>query len=120
MFLLSKITIASALLSLAALTAVAESQEATDFVRYMNLGKAHLENRDSKRAIEALDQAVKLDPGSAPARRNLARAYLLARKYEQASASLAKAAEIEPESVVTSYLSGLTRVRTSRFEEAVP
>ena len=116
----TKITIALVLLPLTGPVAVAETEEATDFVRHMNVGKAHLENRDSKKAIGALEMAIKFGPKSAPARRNLARAYLLARKYEQASASLVRAGKIEPKSAATSYLAGLTRVRTSQFKEAVP
>ena len=93
---------------------------ATDFDRLMNLGKAHLENRDSAKAIETLTRAVAKDPESPLALRNLARAHFLARKFEKALASLSKAAKIEPESVAAGYLSGLSLFHLSRFEEAIP
>ena len=101
-----------------ALRALAE--ENTEFVRLMNLGKAYLENRESKKAIEVLGEAVALQPKSAPALRNLGRAYRLARQREPAIAALTKAHNLEPASAATSYLLGLTLAGMSRFEEAVP
>jgi len=94
--------------------------EEDNFARVMNLGKAYLENRDSAKAIETLNDAVKLDPGSAVAWRNLARAHLLAGKQDAALEALAKAASIEPESAATSYLTGLSYIRSSRFDAAIP
>ncbi len=91
-----------------------------DFVRLMNLGKAHLENREDKDAIRVLTKAVKVSPASAPAHRNLARAYRLARQPERALASLNRAAELEPDSVATAYLRGLSLSHLTRFEEALP
>jgi len=96
------------------------AEGAEDFARVMNLGKAYLENRESAKAIEALNEAVKLDPKSAPAWRNLARAHLLAGKPDAALEALAKAAGIEPESAGTDYLTGLSHIRASRFEAAIP
>ena len=43
----------------------ARAEEADDFARVMNLGKAYMENRESAKAIESLNEAVKLDPKSA-------------------------------------------------------
>ncbi|MEK7730670.1 MAG: tetratricopeptide repeat protein, partial [Planctomycetota bacterium] len=96
------------------------AEGADDFVRVMNLGKAYLENRESAKAIETLNEAVKLDPKSAAAWRNLARAHLLAGKPDAALEALAKAAGIEAESAGTSYLTGLSHIRASRFEAAIP
>jgi 2-polyprenyl-6-methoxyphenol hydroxylase-like FAD-dependent oxidoreductase len=55
-----------------------------EFARRMNTGKAHLENRNSTGAIEAFTAALKLEPKSAPALRNLARAQMLANQNDQA------------------------------------
>jgi Tfp pilus assembly protein PilF len=85
----------------------------------MNRGKAHLENRDFALAIEAFEQAVGHAPNSAPALRNLARGYLLARDVEPLAETLARARALERESVATSYLTGLTHARQSQFEEAI-
>jgi tetratricopeptide (TPR) repeat protein len=48
---------------------------AGDFARWMNLGKAELENRNSAKAIEAFSAAVQLEPRSPSALRNLARVF---------------------------------------------
>jgi len=85
----------------------------------MNRGKAHLENRDAALAIEAFKQAIGLAPDSAPALRNLARGYLLARDVEPLEEILEKARALGGESVATSYLTGLSLGRQSRFEEAI-
>lgn len=95
------------------------AEEGDDFARVMNLGKAYLENRDSAKAIETLNEAIKLNPKSAAAWRNLARAHLLAGKPDAALEALAKAADIEKESAATSYLMGLSHIRASRFEAAI-
>lgn len=96
------------------------AEAADDFTRVMNLGKAYLENRESAKAIETLNEAVKLDPQSAAAWRNLARAHLLAGKPDAALEALAKAAGIETESAGNNYLIGLSNIRASRFEAAIP
>jgi tetratricopeptide (TPR) repeat protein len=90
------------------------------FVRQMNVGKAHLENRNSAKAIEAFSAAVKLEPKSASALRNLARAQLLANQNDEALRQLAAARALEKESVATAYLTGLAYAHQSQFEKAVP
>ncbi len=91
-----------------------------ELARATHLGKAHLENRQARPAIDAFSRVVELDPRSAPAWRNLARAQLLARDDEAAEAALRKAVATEAESAATSYLRGLVAARRSRFEEALP
>jgi len=107
-------------LVLAASGWVAVGLAADEFVRQMNLGKAHLENRNSAGAQAAYELATKLEPDSAPARRNLARAYLLARQSPRALEQLAAARAAEAESAATAYLIGLVYLRESRFDTAVP
>ena len=91
-----------------------------EFVRQMNVGKAHLENRNSAGAIEAFAAALKLEPKSAPALRNLARAQLLANQNDEAIQSLHRAHTLEKDSPATSYLLGLAHAHQSQFERAVP
>ncbi|RME37076.1 MAG: hypothetical protein D6788_10240, partial [Planctomycetota bacterium] len=86
----------------------------------MNLGKAYLENRESKRAIAVLKKAVEIKPRSPRALRNLARAYLLAKQPEAAREILLRAEKVEPENPGTSYLLALTYLRKSKFAEALP
>jgi len=97
----------------------ADPQESPEFVRLMNLGKAHLENRNSAKAIESFTAAAKLKPDAASAWRNLARARLLALEHEAVLEVLAKARPLEPESAATAYLGGLAYSRLSRFDEAL-
>lgn len=109
---------------LAVLTALSLSgckrQDDVSFDRLMNLGKAYLENRDSKNALDVLTKAVLLQPQSAPALRNLARAQRLARTYPEAVATLDRAAKIEPQSPATSYLLALALASQTRFADAIP
>ncbi len=107
--------------------AVVRAGDAGDFVRLMNLSKAYLENRESAKAIETLNEAVKLDPKSGQAWRNLGRAHLIAGKPDAALEALAKAEGVQPvlrdsgqESAATSYLIGLCHIHASRFEQAIP
>jgi Tfp pilus assembly protein PilF len=91
-----------------------------EFVRLMNLGKAQLENRNSAGARAAFEKAVALEPGSPPAWRNLARAFLLANQPEPSLQALERARALKKESAATSYLLGLTQARNSKFELAIP
>ncbi|MCG8462018.1 MAG: FG-GAP-like repeat-containing protein, partial [Holophagales bacterium] len=88
-------------------------------VQMVNRGRAHLENRESRQALEAFGRVVDLDSSSASAWRNLARAHLLARDHEGAAVALAKAEALRNDSAATAYLQGLVHLRTNRFEEAV-
>ncbi len=90
-----------------------------EFSRLMNLGKAHLENRNSKEAIKALSSAVQLGPNSAPALRNLARAHRIARSWDEVIAVLDRAHASEPGGVATAYLRGLAHAAKSAGDEAV-
>ncbi len=118
------IVIAVAAASLALLWfAGLQASPSDEFVRLMNQGKGHIENRETEAAIEALERAVALEPRSAPALRNLARAHLIPRRAEHTQAAielLTRAAAIEPDSVATQYLSGLALIGLERYEESVP
>ncbi len=91
-----------------------------EFVRLMNIGKAHLENRNSAKAIEAFSAAVNLEPKSPAALRNLARAQMLASQDDEALKLLSRARAVEKNSAATSYLTGLAHMHRSEFEQAVP
>ncbi len=90
-----------------------------EFVRLMNLGKAYLENRNSKEAIKVLDKAVALQPTATSALRNRGRANLLAGKNELAIEDLARAAQIDRDSAASFYLAGIARKHLSQFDLAV-
>ncbi len=94
-------------------------EQAGAFSQAMSQGKAWLENRDSAKAAEAFARAMSLDPRSAAAARNLARAKLLARDHAGALAALETAAGSERSSAATRYLSGITHAREGRHAEAI-
>lgn len=103
------------------LVSLAQAAEVSpEFVRWTNLGKARLENRDSAAAKEAFVAAVKVQPGSAPAWRNLARACLLADQNQEALRHLRKAQSLQTNMPATSYLMGLAHTHQGHFEEAIP
>ena len=91
-----------------------------EFVRVMNVGKAQLENRNSAKAIEAYTTAVRIEPKSTPALRNLARAQMLGNKNEEALKQLSRVRGLEKESAATSYLTGLAYEHLAQFENAIP
>lgn len=96
------------------------ARAADDFTRLMNVGKAHLENRNSAKAIESFTAAIKLSSDSPPALRNLARAQMLAGRDDEALPHLERARTLEKDSPATSYLAGLALARRSKFEPAIP
>lgn len=67
---------------------VRQPASAGEAARLINLSKAQLENGDADAAIAAAEEALALDPTSAAARRNLARAFLLAAEPERALLAL--------------------------------
>lgn len=107
-------------LTLVSSQSFAQQNHQPDFMRFMNLGKAYLENRESQKAIDSFQQAIKLQARSAPALRNLARALLLAQKPADATNPLSLAMQLEPDHPGSSYLSGLMHIQLSQFEQAVP
>ena len=94
-------------------------EEAPEFIRAMNRGKAYLENEDSPMAIQAFEEAVSRAPNSAAALRNLARSYLMARDMAPLTEVLERARALEPDSVATLYLRGLKHARRAEFERAI-
>jgi tetratricopeptide (TPR) repeat protein len=116
---------AAAVLALAALASgcggCREEPPPPAYVQATNEGEAYLENRDSANATAAFQRAVEALPESPAARRNLARAQLLAREHAAALESLTKARELEgDDSAATEYLTGLAHSREGRFAEAIP
>jgi tetratricopeptide (TPR) repeat protein len=111
---------AVSLIALASGTGSFAAGPQAEFVRQMNVGKAHLENRNSARAMEAFTAALKLEPKSASGLRNLARAQLLANQSDEAIKLLDRAQSLEKNSPATAYLLGLAHTHQSQFEKAVP
>ncbi len=86
-----------------------------EFHKLLNVGKAHIENREASKAIEVLTRAVAMEPDSGPALRNLARAQIIDRKYEAALVSLQR---VESNTATVQYLSGLAYFHLGQFDKA--
>ena len=72
-----------------------------------------------REAIESLEAALRLQPHSMEAHRNLSRAYLFSDKPELALQRLEDIQRHQPASVAVDYLTGVALVRLSRFAEAI-
>jgi tetratricopeptide (TPR) repeat protein len=98
-----------------------DSSSATgdEFLRWSNVGKAHLDRGEAKPALEAFQKAHALNPTHPDARLNLANASLLAddpvRAGELARAVLAQ----EPAHPAALYVAGLSELRQRNFTNAV-
>jgi len=100
-----------------------QSDDAAEFVRLMNVGKATLENRSAAEAVVTFEAALALEPRSTAAVRNLARAYLMTGEdpaTEKAAEVLTTAGRWAGESAATSYLTGLAYAHLARFDDAIP
>jgi len=95
------------------------TEDAPEFIRAMNRGKAYLENNNGPLAIQAFEQAVTHAPNSAAALRNLARGHLKALDIASFGDALERARALEPDSVATHYLSGIRHARLAEFESAM-
>jgi Flp pilus assembly protein TadD len=77
-----------------------------------------LEGDDSARAIERLEAVVEAEPELTAPRVNLAIALREAGRYEEAEATLLRAAELNPRHPVVQNELGIVHRRQGRFEEA--
>jgi tetratricopeptide (TPR) repeat protein len=92
---------------------------ATDqFTRLMNVGKNYYDQGNGLKAVEAFEKAAALHPTQLDARLNLANAYLLAGKAEDALKQAREILSLEANSAAAHYISGCAYLRLSRFEDA--
>ena len=91
------------------------------FIEAMNTGKNYLDQgrQGAPKAIEVFLQAVSLNSGDADAALNLANAYLLDNKPEQALASAEKVIAINRQLAAGHYIRGCSLLRSGSFEEAL-
>jgi protein O-GlcNAc transferase len=83
------------------------------FVPRLFLGICLLEQDRAAQALPHLEQAVKAKPLDAPARRQLARAFHLLGRYDEALPQLMKLRELEPADPETLYLLGQVHLKLS-------
>lgn len=99
-------------------TAAKPASESESFATLMNTAKAEFENGEFEKAIEVLNQAIALEPDSAPTRRNLARAYLLSGQAAAALDELGRLPQPSKASAEIAYLKGLAAIRQSKNDDA--
>ncbi len=85
---------------------------------YLNLGTLLAENQRPSEALPYLEQAARMAPGDARARRELGKAYLNLNRLDDAKRELEKAVEIEPESAPAHFLLAQADRRQGMAEDA--
>ncbi len=88
------------------------------FMRLMNRGNGLLEKGDAAVAIGVYTQALRLSPESTDVRLNLANAYLLADRPDDAVLMGRQALELDPNSAAAYYLMGCALLRKNQAEPA--
>ena len=94
------------------------SRASASFTRLMNRGNGLLDKSDAAGAIDAYTRALRLSPGSTDVRLNLANAYLLADRPEDAAPMCRQVLELEPNSAGAYFLLGCALLRQNQPEPA--
>lgn len=89
-----------------------------DGAAWIGLGLLALERGDGEEAVTAFSEAVKLDPSSGEAKRQLGAAYRSAGRFDEAIALLEQAYQAEPASSETLYQLALAYSESGRTAEA--
>jgi tetratricopeptide (TPR) repeat protein len=106
-----------AVIALEALLKKKEYSADAEAVNY--LGLAYQNAGDPKGARKMFEKAVKLQPGNAAYRANLAYVYLLARQLDKSQAQAKKALEVDPSSVSARYVMGTADLWEGKVESAL-
>ncbi|MCI0538873.1 MAG: FG-GAP-like repeat-containing protein [Verrucomicrobiales bacterium] len=93
--------------------------DGNEFVRLMNVGKSLYEKGDAAKAVETFEKAVPLAPTHIDARLNLANAYLLAGRANEAILQAQECLKLDPKSATAYYIQGCSLLRLSKFDEAI-
>jgi tetratricopeptide (TPR) repeat protein len=94
------------------------SAASAEFSRLMNRGNGLLEKGDAAVAIDVYSRALQLSPASTDVRINLANAYLLADRTDEAARMCRQTLELDPNSAAAYYLLGCALLRQNRPEPA--
>ena len=90
------------------------------FATHELLGQVYASLSDSDRAIEQLQEAVRLKPDSGPARTNLATALFHAGKTEAAGEQFRKALALEPRNYDANHNLGEFNIQSGKIDAAIP
>jgi tetratricopeptide (TPR) repeat protein len=88
------------------------------FTQLMNRGNGLLEKGEGAAAISVYTQALQLSPASTDVRLNLANAYLLVERTDDAERMCRQTLELDPNSAAAYYLLGCALLRANRPEPA--
>ena len=94
------------------------SATSAGFTQLMNRGNGLLEKGDAAVAIDVYSQALRLSPESTDVRLNLANAYLLADRPDDAARMCRQTLELDPNSAAAYYLLGCALLRANQPEPA--
>ncbi len=96
------------------------SLEAGSIRSRINLARVRIDRDDARGAIEAIDEALAIDPESAAALHQKGRALSLLDRTDEAVDVLTRARSIDPENGWIANTLGYVLIRSERFSEAVP
>ena len=95
------------------------SNEDSQFATHMNAGRGYYAAGDARRAIEAFQVALSMNPSNPDVHLNLANAFLLASQPSQALVHTREALQVEPGRGAAHYLAGCAHLRLGSFSNAV-
>jgi Flp pilus assembly protein TadD len=95
------------------------SNDDSQFATHMNAGRGYHAAGDARRAIEAFQAALLMNPANPDVHLNLANAYLLASQPSQALVHAREALQVEPGRGGAHYLAGCAHLRLGAFSNAV-
>ena len=95
------------------------SNDDSEFAAHMNAGRGYYAAGDARRAIEAFQVALSMNPSNPDVHLNLANAFLLASQPSQALVHAREALQVEPGRGAAHYLAGCAHLRMGAFSNAV-
>ena len=108
----------AAIVAVGAFRVLLASRASASFTRLMNRGNGMLEKGDASGAIDVYARALRLSPESTDVRLNLANAYLLADRPEEAVPMCRQSLEFDPNSAAAYFLLGCALLRQNQPESA--
>ena len=96
-----------------------EQATGDEFLRWSNVGKAHLDRGEAQPALAAFEKALALNPNHPDAKLNLANASLLNENAPRAAALASSALEQEPSNPTAHYVLGVAALRQRDYTNAI-
>jgi tetratricopeptide (TPR) repeat protein len=90
-----------------------------EFLRWSNVGKAHLDRGEAQPSVVAFEKALALNPNHPDAKLNLANAYFLAGENNKARALADAVLEQDHSSATALYIAGVAALQARDFTNAI-